>query len=228
MQYDEEALWRVKIGHFLKRGIPIRGVIHVGANDGYEIDWYLKLGIKHVFAVEPESSAFEKLTQKFKGVSEVLCYLGALGDTECLGVLKVPEVEKFGSTNGSTLLTELPLGRSVMGMDYDYRGRQEVAVTTFARLAALFPDVLWPGNYNCLVIDVQGMELQVLKGFGSYLNGMDCLNIECSETPIYEGEAPASEVVAWLGERGFEAISPIEPHNDILFVKRGKEEVLSG
>ena len=51
MQYDKEALWRVKIGHFLKRGIPIRGVIHVGANDGYEIEWYIKLGIQHLLAM---------------------------------------------------------------------------------------------------------------------------------------------------------------------------------
>ncbi|KKM01511.1 hypothetical protein LCGC14_1793690 [marine sediment metagenome] len=229
MQYDEEALGRVKIGHFLKRGILIRGVIHVGANDGYEIDWYLKLGIKHVFAVEPEASAFEKLTQKFKGVSEVLCYQGALGDTEHRGVLKVPEVDKFGSTNGSTLLTELPLGGPVMGMDYKYRGRQEVAVTTFERLAAVLP-AFELKDYNCLVVDVQGMELQVLKGFGPHLEKMDCLNIECSEVPIYDGEAPAYDVVAWLAARDFYNITPIQAHNDILFVKRRYliEEVLSG
>ena len=101
-------------------------------------------------------------------------------------------------------------------------------MTTFEKLVYLFSDIIELKDYNCLVVDVQGMELQVLKGFGPHLDGMDCLNIECSEVPIYGGEAPASEVVAWLGERGFEAISPIEPHNDVLFVKNGVEEVLSG
>ena len=218
MQYDEEALGRVKIGHFLKRGIPIRGIIHVGAGDGYEIDWYMKLGIKHILALEPERESYSKLKQKFQGVSGVSLSDMALGDGDraTVGILRVPPKD----TGGSTLLTELPHGPLVSGVTYDYSERQEVTVTTFARLVALFPDVIWPGNYNCLVIDVQGMELQVLKGFGSYLNGMDCLNIECSEVPIYAGEAPASEVVAWLGERGFDAITPIEPHNDILFVRR--------
>jgi len=222
VQYDKEALWRVKIGHFLKRGILIRGVIHVGANDGYEIDWYLKLGIKHILALEPEASAFEKLSQKFGGVPEVLCCQRALAEREYRGVLQVPSAEKFGSTNGSTFLNELPNCPSVMGMAYRFDKQQEVSLLTFKALAARH-DAIVPEDYNCLVVDVQGMELQVLKGFGPHLDGMDCLNIECSEVPLYEGEAPASEVVAWLGERGFEAISPIEPHNDILFVKRGVE-----
>ena len=217
MPYDEEALGRVKIGHFLKRGIPIRGVIHVGANDGYEIDWYLKLGIKHVFAVEPECGAFYKLRQKFQGVPEVMLYHGALGDREDYVVLKVPPED----TGGSTFLTELPHGLSVTGVTYSYSDRQGVAVTTFKLLVRyLFPaHFIKLEDYNCLVVDVQGMELQVLKGFGPHLEKMDCLNIECSEVPIYEGEAPASEVVAWLGKRGFEAITPIQKHNDILFVR---------
>ncbi len=226
MQYDKEALWRVKIGHFLKRGIPIRGVIHVGANDGYEIDWYLKLGIKHILAVEPEWESYNKLKQKFQGVSGVYTSNVALGDGDraTVGILKVPQ----GSTGGSTLLTELPYGPGVTGVTYNYSDRQEVVVTTLEKLVCLFGDVISLEDYNCLVVDVQGMELQVLKGFGPHLEKMDCLNIECSETPIYEGEAPASEVVAWLGERGFDAINPIQPHNDILFVKRGIEEVFSG
>jgi len=218
VQYDEEALWRVEVGRFLKRGIPIRGVIHVGANDGYEIDWYLKLGIKHILALEPEREAFSKLRLKFRGVSEVYLSSMALGDVEraTVRILKVPSKD----TGGSTLLTELPHGPSITGVTYDYDEKQEVVVTTFERLASLFADLIKMEDYNCLVVDVQGMELQVLKGFGPHLDGMDCLNIECSEVPIYEGEAPASEVVAWLAERGFEAITPIQAHNDILFVRR--------
>ena len=216
MQYDKEALWRVKIGHFLKRGTPIRGIIHVGAGDGYEIGWYLKLGIKHIAAFEPEWEAFQKLAQKFQNIPGVWLAHVALGDTTGRDILKVPPKD----TGGSTFLTELPLGPSVTGVTYDYSERQKVTVITFEALLPRFGIPIKAENYNCLVVDVQGMELQVLKGFGPHLEGMDCLNIECSEVPIYDGEAPASEVVAWLAERGFEAISPIEPHNDILFVRR--------
>ncbi len=228
MQYDKEALWRVKIGHFLKRGILIRGVIHVGANDGYEIGWYLKLGIRHSLAVEPERESYNKLKQKFQGVSGVHISSVALGDGDraTVGILRVPQ----GSTGGSTLLTELPYGPGVTGVTYNYSDRQEVVVTTFEKLVCLFSDIIELKDYNCLVVDVQGMELQVLKGFGPHLEGMDCLNIECSETPIYEGEAPADDVVTWLAARDFYNITPIQAHNDILFVRRRYliEEVLSG
>jgi len=37
----EEAQDRVKIGHFTRKGYKIRGVVHVGANDGFEIQFYL-------------------------------------------------------------------------------------------------------------------------------------------------------------------------------------------
>ncbi|KKM05868.1 hypothetical protein LCGC14_1749770 [marine sediment metagenome] len=228
MQYDVEALWRVKIGHFLKRGILIRGVIHVGANDGYEIDWYLKLGIKNILAVEPERESYNKLKQKFKGVAGIHISSVALGDGDraTVGILRVPQ----GSTGGSTLLTELPYGPGVTGVTYNYSDKQEVVVTTFEKLVYLFSDIIELKDYNCLVVDVQGMELQVLKGFGPHLEKMDCLNIECSETPIYEGEAPAYDVVTWLAARDFYNITPIQAHNDILFVRRRYliEEVLSG
>ena len=222
MQYDKEALGRVKIGHFLKRGILIRGVIHVGANDGYEIDWYLKLGIRHILAIEPEREAFAQLWKKFQGVLDVQLYNGALGNNERYDILQVPP----GNTGGSTFLNELPHGPAVTRVTYKYYSWQQVYVVKFDWIASLLP--INVDDYNCLVVDVQGMELQVLKGFGPHLEKMDCLNIECSEVPLYDGEAPASEVVAWLGERGFDAITPIEPHNDILFVRKGVEEVLSG
>jgi len=224
--YDEEALGRVKIGHFLKRGIPIRGIIHIGAGDGYEIDWYLKLGIRPILAVEPERESYNKLKQKFQEASDVHISSMALGngDRATVGTLRVPPKD----TGGSTLLTELPHGPSVTGVTYDYSECQEVVVTTFEKLVYLFSDIIELKDYNCLVVDVQGMELQVLKGFGPHLEKMDCLNIECSREPIYEGGAPAREILTWLAIRGFDAITPIEAHNDILFVKRGVEEVLSG
>ncbi len=217
MSFNEQALDRVKIGAFLRRGIPIRGIIHVGASDGYEIDWYLKLGIQHVFAVEPELTAFKKLRQKFQHVSGVLLYCGALGDKGGDGMLRVPPE----NTGGSTLLAELPIGPSITGVTYSYSGKQETLVMPLEMMAAMLP-LFKAEDYNCLVVDVQGMEMQVLQGFGSCLDEMDCLNIECSRVPIYEGEAPAHEVVEWLAEHGFEPITPIEAHDDILFVRQGK------
>ena len=79
-----------------------------------------------------------------------------------------------------------------------------------------------PQDYNFLNMDVQGMELAALKGMGDQLDYFDVLVIECSDAPVYQGEAPASEIIEWLNARGFDQMTPTKLHNDILFVRRNK------
>lgn len=73
----------------------------------------------------------------------------------------------------------------------------EVEVTTLDRALAD------PPARPCLLkIDVQGLELEVLKGAGRTLEAVDEALIECSFVELYEGQAMADEVVAFLLERG--------------------------
>lgn len=59
------------------------------------------------------------------------------------------------------------------------------------------------GTRNLLKIDVQGFELEVLKSAGPLLPHFDWIYVECSFVPLYEGQALADEVAAFLAERGF-------------------------
>jgi len=52
-----------------------------------------------------------------------------------------------------------------------------------------------------------------------YLESFRFLNIECSLEPVYRGGARAEEVIVYLARYGFKPITPVERHNDILFVK---------
>lgn len=54
-----------------------------------------------------------------------------------------------------------------------------------------------------LKIDVQGYELEVLKGCKSLLNQFDYVYVECSFVELYEGQALAHEVIKYLGRRHF-------------------------
>jgi hypothetical protein len=64
------------------------------------------------------------------------------------------------------------------------------------------------------------MELNVLQGFGEYLQGFDNIKVECSEPPIYEGGASASEVIEFLENCGFVQDSDIVRHGDVKFKRR--------
>ncbi len=83
------------------------------------------------------------------------------------------------------------------------------------------------GAYNTLVIDVQGMELQVLRGFGEQLKEFSFLVVECSEVPMFEGEAPADAVIDYLLEMGFLQDSPVYSHDDVMFIRKDLNGILS-
>lgn len=54
-----------------------------------------------------------------------------------------------------------------------------------------------------LKVDVQGYELEVLAGSESMIDRFSWVYVECSFVELYEGQAFADEVIAWLREHGF-------------------------
>jgi FkbM family methyltransferase len=84
-----------------------------------------------------------------------------------------------------------------------------------------------------LKIDVQGGELDVLRGAESLLNGFAAIYVECSYVPLYEGQALASDVIAFLAQRGFSIAGVFNQHEhwrfgpvqaDFLFVRTERPE----
>jgi FkbM family methyltransferase len=67
------------------------------------------------------------------------------------------------------------------------------------------------GEANLLKIDVQGFELEVLKSAESLLPRFRWIYAECSFVPLYEGQALADEVTAWLAERNFDLLDRFNP-----------------
>ena len=56
---------------------------------------------------------------------------------------------------------------------------------------------------SLLKIDVQGFELEVLKGSEDILNKFSNLYIECSFIELYASQALAHQIIAWLEQRNF-------------------------
>jgi hypothetical protein len=57
---------------------------------------------------------------------------------------------------------------------------------------------------SLLKIDVQGYELEVLKGSLLSLSKFTYVYCECSYLPLYEGQPLASDIVKFMMEQGFE------------------------
>jgi hypothetical protein len=65
-----------------------------------------------------------------------------------------------------------------------------------------------------LKIDVQGYELDALRGCESLLGEFDFAYIECSFVELYQGQALAHDVCAYLCEHGFRLAGVYNLHQD--------------
>lgn len=187
----------------------VGGIIHIGANTGQELAWYVTRGYRPLLAFEPHPDAFAELKRRYGNHAQ--CWQLALAANNGVIDLYIPE---DGDTEKSSTLRVIPTD----GHDWT-----RVPVSHSISVDAVRFDV-WASktgtditNFNTVVIDVQGMELDVLQGFGSLLGFVSFLIVECSKKPLFEGEASAQEVIDWLGFRGFIPLTPVEQHDDIIF-----------
>jgi FkbM family methyltransferase len=110
---------------------------------------------------------------------EMTMHLSARDDSSSLLPISSAQTENFPGTE-SVGVRRVPVGPLT-----DFLAREEL------------------GSRNLLKIDVQGFELEVLKSAGALLPRFDWVYVECSFVPLYEGQALADEVIAFLAGRGF-------------------------
>ncbi len=80
----------------------------------------------------------------------------------------------------------------------------------------------WNNKKFDVILDVQGSELKVLKGFKSYINNMDYLTVEISKKEFYVGGVLFEELNNFLLEQGFTYIKKLyghDDHCDVLYKK---------
>lgn len=217
------AIVRAKVAWFSDEGHALRGVVHVGANTGQEIPWYLHRNHRPIIAVEPHPEAFEELERVYGAGHGVICVNAALGAEDGELTLLIPQ---DGDSQRVSKYQPIPYHGD--GHEWTHTpntgGEIHVSLRRFDSWARETCIDLSP--FDVLVIDVQGMELEVLRGMGRCLDDFRYLVVECSERPVYEGEAPAQEVIDWLRTQGFEPQSPIEEHDDILFLRIREADTL--
>ena len=83
------------------------------------------------------------------------------------------------------------------GTDFDSIEKVEISnLSSFISQELINPKVL-------VKIDVQGFELEVLKGSEDLIKCFDYIYVECSYKELYESQPLVSEVVQFLFKKGF-------------------------
>jgi len=95
----------------------------------------------------------------------------------------------------------LPITKTQSGMFPGATEKETRQVTVLPLSQALGVTSIPPASL--LKIDVQGFELDVLQGCEDILDKFSHLYIECSFIELYEGQALAHQIIAWLEQRNF-------------------------
>jgi FkbM family methyltransferase len=195
-----------------KYNITPRGVIQIGAHYGEENSVYEKLNIPNRVFFEPIKSNFNILKRNIG--DKHLLYNFALGNTNT-------NLEMYVETynNGQSCSILKPEKHLIQHPKIEFNLKELVEVKRLDDVGLILD------NYNMIIIDVQGYELEVFKGATNTLNRIDFIISEINRDNVYENCAQIDDLINFLSPFGFELV---ESHwkgvtyGDGLFIKKTK------
>ena len=170
---------------YKKYNMNITGIIHIGAHYGEELEEYQLNNISDVVLFEPLSSNFQVLEQRAAQFNmNIIGHQVALGNGN-------GEVEMFLSSNLRESSSILKPKKHLE--QYPHITFNEVESVSLCKL-----DDYGYQNYNFINMDVQGYELEVLKGSTETLKCVDYVYCEVNRDEVYEGNAFVEQLDEFL------------------------------
>ncbi|MDY6806539.1 MAG: FkbM family methyltransferase [Cyanobacteriota bacterium] len=198
-----------------ENSIQPRGVIHIGAYEGEEIQAYREMGIEKVLFVEANPEVFDRLQEKMAAMPEVRVANYAICDRSGSVELHVAANEQSSSILSANNQSE-----------QNVYTREISKVTVEAKtLDNLLAELnLSPEDFNLLNIDIQGAELLALRGASNALQFVEGINIEVNYEEIYRGCPLIEDIDEFLEKAGFERVATTTPYDpswgDAFYAKK--------
>jgi len=196
-----------------------RGIIHVGAHHGQEAPLYAAKGVPHVLWIEPIPHVFAELQRRVVPLGH-----------ECVSALVYREDDATRtfhlSSNHEGVSSSIYGWGEEMSRMFPEVGRSGTLELSTRRLDTILQERAAggggdPSDFDMVVLDVQGAELDVLHGMPDALARTRVVVTEVSRRPIYEGGARFADVDAFLRGRGFRThLDFVRPaHGDKLYFR---------
>jgi len=189
------------------------GVIQIGAHYGQENQVYERLKIKNRAFFEPIKANFDVL-KKVVGTNHQI-FNFALGNIET-------EMEMYVETvnQGQSCSLLKPAIHVIQHPDIVFNSKEIVQVKRLDDVG------LNMENFNMILIDVQGYELEVFKGCEKTLEKIDIIISEINRDEVYENCTKIDELINFLSNFGFELKEHHwlgKTYGDGLFIKNKKQ-----
>ena len=191
----------------LLSSVPCRTVFDVGAFQGEATRRYAELfPAAEIYAFEPYRPSFEALSTKFSKVPRIHCVNAAVSLSRGEATFYVN-----GAPATNSLLPRPSSGRRYFSPEAVTRGTITVPTIRIddfrAEHSVPVPDIL--------KMDIQGMELEALRGAEETLKsgGVSLIFSEVTFVAHYEGGVLFDQLTAYLRERGFTLFNVYELHS---------------
>ncbi|GFK96053.1 2-O-methyltransferase NoeI [Fundidesulfovibrio magnetotacticus] len=184
----------------LARLIPCaRFVVDGGAHKGRTVERFLDAWpTARVLAYEPQPRLARKLAKRFAHNESVQVRQAALGSAT--GRLELNVLER---PTCSSLLCPSGIREKHVGKSLELTERVEVDIVRLDAETADAPDIL--------KLDLQGYELEALRGAQLLLPRVAAVLCEVSFTPLYQGQPLAWDLADWMATQGFRLEALYDP-----------------
>lgn len=193
-------------------GVRPSGVLHVGAHLGEEMEEYHDNGFGKVLWVEGQSRIIGDLRSRVE----------PFGDAVFEGVVwsssNIELVLNVTNNSVSSSLYRLEKHRDLYP-DVDYVAEERV---TTVRLDEIIPP---EESFDFLNLDIQGAELEALRGLGDMLENVGWVYIEVNREYLYSGIPLLPELDRFLEERGFRRVVSVwvsKKWGEALYIRRDR------
>jgi len=176
-----------------KYKMDIKGIIHVGGHYGEEISEYVDNGIQDILIFEPIGENFDVLSERVQDLNaNIAGYQVALGSERGEFTMYVSDNEKQSS--------------SLLKPKVHLTHHPHVKFPSTETVEVHLLDDYDCDNCNFINMDVQGFELEVLKGGKKTLEHVDYVYCEVNRDEVYENNALVEELDEFLGEYGMKRV----------------------
>ena len=183
-------------------GAYAQRVVDGGANKGRTVARLLDLfPAARIYAYEPQPRLARKLARRFADDPRVAVRHAGLGSTP--GPLRLHVLE---SATCSSFLAPSAIREKHADKPMGVAQVVEVSVVRLDQDLDAAP--------AAMKLDLQGYELEALKGASGVLEGVRAVLCEVSFREHYEGQPLAREVIAWMEDRGFTLLGLYGPWRD--------------
>ena len=175
----------------------INGIIHIGAHELEELKDYLSRKIYKIIWIEANSKKYKKIEKKIKKYPQMILGKFAAGSKKEKLLLNI-------ANNGqSSSLLDFGTHKDSYP-EIKYTSKSEVEVLSLD--SWISSKNLDQKDFNFLNMDIQGFELEALKGMNNQLDLIDFIYLEVNFKQVYKNCAEIKEIDNYLSNYKFHRV----------------------